>query len=151
MDQPNPVVGKYSARLVRYDCRDNHNCGSSYVEMRDHNLGQGIGQSRHYCGHETPPEFFSYGSEAQVITSIDSQTEGIKPHFKATYKAELCNRMHTEKNGLILSPLINGYYPPNLDCKIQIKTETLTKIQIYFNKFDVESSPSCQNDYLQIE
>ena len=72
MGEPNTVIGKYSARRVRYDCKDNHNCGSSFVEIRDHNLGQGVGQERHYCGHETPPQFFSYGPNAQVITSLDS-------------------------------------------------------------------------------
>ena len=66
------VIGKLSARLVKYDCNDNHNCASSFVEIRDHNLGQGVGQERHYCGHETPPQFFSHGPAAQIITSLES-------------------------------------------------------------------------------
>ena len=75
---------------MHYDCRDNHNCGSSFVEFRDRNSGQHIGQERHYCGHETPPDFFSLGSEAQVIIQIDStQKDKYPPKFDATYKAEV--------------------------------------------------------------
>ena len=151
MDSPKEAVGKYSARFVQYDCRDNHNCGSSFVEFRDHNLGQGVGQKRHYCGHETPPDFFSYGPDAQVITALDSQAEGIKPYFEAKYHAEVCNRVHSEPNGLITAPMKGGFYQPNMDCNIQIKTPVTTKIQIYFNTFDIENSENCQNDYLQIK
>ena len=44
----------------------------------------------------------------------------------------------------------DGFYPPNLDCTIEINTEKLTKIQIYFSKFDVENSQNCANDFMQI-
>ena len=72
MGDPNTVIGKYSARRVKYDCKSNHNCGASFIEIRDHNLGQSVAQERHYCGHETPPPFFSTGFEAQILTSLDS-------------------------------------------------------------------------------
>ena len=62
----------------------------------------------------------------------------------------MCNRIQTESNGIIQSPIINGYYPPNLDCTIDIQTEKLSKIQIYFSKFDVENSPNCVNDFMQV-
>jgi hypothetical protein len=55
-------------------------------------MGQSVGQERHYCGTNTPPDFFSYGPEAQIITSLDSSSDTMHPYFEATYKAELCDR-----------------------------------------------------------
>ena len=39
-------------------------------------MGQMIGQDKTYCGKETPPNFFSYGSAAQIKIQIDSETHG---------------------------------------------------------------------------
>ena len=59
-------IGTVSGTLVHFDCRDNHNCENSFVEYRDHNQGQHVGQEMHFCGHEKPNDFFSLGHEAQV-------------------------------------------------------------------------------------
>lgn len=146
-------IGTISGTLTYYDCRDNHNCGNSFVEFRDHNEGQHIGQEKHYCGHELPPDFFSYGHEAQVIIGLDSQLhDTVTPTFEASYKSELCNRVHSEYNGLIHSPRLgDNRYPPNADCTIKIQSKTQYKIQLYFDFFDLENSENCVNDYVKIK
>jgi len=91
---------------MHYGCRDNHNCGNSFVEFRDHNQGQHIGQERHYCGHETPPDFFSYGNEAQIIIALD---EGVK-----------FNRNVSTKNLIPLKSVLSGFRYFSTCCGPQI-------------------------------
>ena len=67
-------------------------------------------------------------------------------------KAETCNRVLTEYNGLILSPGYPESYPPSLDCSFKISLdEPSLKLALFFTKFDLESSANCANDYLQID
>ena len=75
-----------SASLMYYDCGDNHDCGGSFVQFKDQGLGQPIGQEKTYCGSQKPPNFFSYGSNAQVKIQLDSSVNGFVPEFKAQYK-----------------------------------------------------------------
>ena len=71
-----PQDGAMSSTKMFYSCKDNSNCEGSYVRLRDQNMGQMIGQDKTYCGKETPPNFFSYGSAAQIKIQIDSETHG---------------------------------------------------------------------------
>ena len=67
-------------------------------------------------------------------------------------KAETCNRVLTENNGLILSPGYPEAYPTSLDCSFKIVVEESTlKLALFFTKFELESSANCANDYLQID
>ena len=76
MSSCQPQEGSMSSTKMFYSCKDNSNCEGSYVRMRDQNMGQMIGQDKTYCGKETPPNFFSYGSAAQIKIQIDSETHG---------------------------------------------------------------------------
>jgi len=76
----------------------------------------------------------------------------LTPKFEASYKSELCNRIHSEQNGLISSPkLADNRYPKNADCTIQIQTTRQFKLQLYFNFFDLESSEGCANDWVKVK
>ena len=67
-------------------------------------------------------------------------------------KAETCNRVLTENNGLILSSGYLESYPPNLDCSFKINVDDSSlKLALFFAKFELESSANCANDYLQID
>ena len=67
-------------------------------------------------------------------------------------KAETCNRVLTENNGLILSPGYPETYPASLDCSFKIVVEESSlKLALFFTKFELESSANCANDYLQID
>ena len=83
-DVPNLVSGQ----LMHYDCRENHNCGGSYVRFRDSNAGQFIGQEKTYCGKTKPDDFYSLGSHAQVKISFDSTTQSTA-EFRAKYKGRI--------------------------------------------------------------
>ena len=77
-----------SGTLMHYDCRENHNCGGSYVRFRDSNAGQYIGQEKTYCGKTKPDDFYSLGSHAQVKISFDSTTQSTA-EFRAKYKGPI--------------------------------------------------------------
>ena len=77
-----------SGTLMHYDCRENHNCGGSYVRFRDSNAGQFIGQEKTYCGKTKPDDFYSLGSHAQVKISFDSTTQSTA-EFRAKYKGRI--------------------------------------------------------------
>ena len=67
-------------------------------------------------------------------------------------KAETCNRVLTENNGLILSPGYPESYPASLDCSFKIVVEESSlKLALFFSKFELESSANCANDYVQID
>lgn len=96
-----PQEGAISSTKMFYSCKDNSNCEGSYVRLRDQNMGQMIGQDKTYCGKETPPNFFSYGSAAQIKIQIDSETHGKKismgdGNLSPTYK----NYLNTPKFGV---------------------------------------------------
>ena len=138
---------------MHYDCRDNHDCGGSYVQIRDENKGQTIGQERSYCGRQTPPEFFSLGPRAGIKIQMDSTAKMTgSPEFRATFKAERCNRIHSEPNGVILSPGYPYQYPMDVNCQININLEEIDrKISIFFVAFELEKSSNCASDWLKID
>ena len=138
---------------MHYDCRDNHDCGGSYVQIRDENKGQTIGQERSYCGRQTPPEFFSLGPRAGIKIQMDSTAKmSGTPEFRATFKAERCNRIHSEPNGVILSPGYPYQYPLDVNCQININLEEIDrKIAIFFAVFELEKSSNCESDWLKID
>ena len=143
----------YKATLMHYDCRDNHDCGGSYVQFRDANKGQTIGQERSYCGRQTPPEFFSFGPRAGIKIQMDSTAKmSGSPEFRATFKAEICNRIHSEPNGVILSPGYPYQYPMDVNCQININLEEIDrKLGIFFVTFELEKSSDCVSDWLKID
>ena len=114
-------------------------------QVSNQNMGQMIGQDKTYCGKETPPNFFSYGSAAQIKIQIDSETHGlvpefrakIKPEFKPEFKAEICDRIYTDTLGVIFSPNHPDLYPNQLDCTIQISLkDPQLKIQVRDSRTD---------------
>ena len=141
-----------SASIMLFNCGDNHDCGGSFVQFKDSGLGHPIGQEKTYCGSQTPQNFFSYGEEAQVKIQLDSSANGFVPEFRARVQSEVCNREHNEQSDIVLSPGFPHQYPPNVDCTITIKvSDSLLTLQIFFDKFEMENSNNCVNDWLQID
>ena len=145
--------GLESGTLMHYDCRENHNCGGSFVQIKDAVPGNMIGQETSFCGNKKPDEFYSLGNHVQIKIEFDSTTSSTA-EFRAKYKAEKCNRIHYEPNGPIISPgyLDQNLYAPNLDCLIQIKLDdNQLKIGLFFLTFELEDSTNCVSDYLRID
>ena len=136
------------ASLVHYDCRDNHNCGGSFVNIRDKTQGQLVGQSISYCGRERPEDFYSIGRNAEIRIQVDSTslTNTGPPEYRAKIIAERCNRILTEENGFIASPGYPYQYPKDIDCTIELKVDVESVISIFFVEFELENSQNCESD-----
>ena len=76
--------------IMYYNCGDNDDCGGSFVQFKDQALGVPVGQEKTYCGSKTPPNFFSYGPNAQVKIQLDSSVNGFVPEFHATITVIFC-------------------------------------------------------------
>ena len=140
-----------SASLVHYNCLDNDDCGSAFVQMSDGNFGM-IQQKKTYCGRDKPDNFYSIGNKMSIKVQVSSPQPGIKYQFKAQYKAERCSRVHTESNGVIFSPSYPGQYPPSVECQIEIQLkDSALQLAIFFSDFELEESNQCVNDYVQID
>ncbi|XP_035210870.1 cubilin-like isoform X2 [Stegodyphus dumicola] len=64
-----------------------------------------------------------------------------------------CNKIYYEKEFYIESPGFPRYYPNDLDCQLVIRRyrPSICKIDIRFLDFDVEESPGCVYDFLQLD
>lgn len=72
--------------------------------------------------------------------------------YRIKYRSEICNRIHSEQNGVIISPAYPDVYPPSMDCLIKIQLEDINlKLAIFFSKFELENSQNCNSDYVQID
>ena len=137
--------------MANYNCLDNDDCGSSFVQMSDANFGM-IQQKKTYCGRDKPDNFYSIGNKMSIKVQVSSPQPGVKYQFKAQYKAERCNRVHTENNGIILSPSYPGQYPPSVECQIEIQLkDSALKLVLSFTDFELENSNECVADYLQVD
>ena len=94
--------------------------------------------------------FYSFGDRAEIKIALDSYTgpSGQKtPEFITKYKAEICNREHTEANGVVLSPNYPNLYPNSMDCLIKLAMpDAFLKISLFFASFQLESSANCISD-----
>ena len=63
-----------------------------------------------------------------------------------------CDYVFTDKEFVIRSENFNKSYPNNLECSYFVKRNTsrVCYLELTFIKFDVEASPECQYDYLEI-
>ena len=77
--------GLESGTLMHYDCRENHNCGGSFVQIKDAVPGNMIGQETSFCGNKKPDEFYSLGNHVQIKIEFDSTTSS-SAEFRAKYK-----------------------------------------------------------------
>lgn len=61
-----------------------------------------------------------------------------------------CGGSYLSEAGTISSPSYPDSYPLNAECVWEINTSPGNRISLTFSDFDIESSPSCDRDYLEI-
>lgn len=64
----------------------------------------------------------------------------------------LCDYCQREQRGQLSSPNYPQQYGPNTRCTYRIEpVPGHCQVEMYFHDFDVESSPGCEKDYLEID
>ncbi|RWS20274.1 cubilin-like protein, partial [Leptotrombidium deliense] len=81
--------------------------------------------------------------------------EPIQPKKEPTEEPigrQMCDYSYHDKSFTIHSENISNMYPNNLHCNYVIKknTSSVCYLEFTFLKFDVEASPQCQFDYLEV-
>ncbi|GFT66543.1 uncharacterized protein NPIL_45891, partial [Nephila pilipes] len=64
-----------------------------------------------------------------------------------------CSKIYYEKEFYLESPGFPNYYSNDLDCQLVIRRyrPSICKMDIRFLDFDVEDSPGCVYDFLQLD
>ena len=73
--------------------------------------------------------------------------------FYAIYSAgvETCGGTIRDAQGRIMSPgFTSGAYPPNLECMWTLMASPGNKVEAWFNTMELEDTPDCSKDYLEI-
>lgn len=61
-----------------------------------------------------------------------------------------CGGEYFSISGTIASPMYPESYPINSECIWQLKTSPGNRIRLTFSVFEIETSPNCDSDYLEI-
>lgn len=131
------------------ESNSNRSCGSSYLRVYN---GDDINAPLidEYCGKKAPPMIVSQGSVITVfLGSYMNYTIG---YFTAHYSplSEACGGELTSEEGTLASPNYPRSYPNSANCEWTLITSPGNKVYVVFEKFDVEYSEQCNEDYLEI-
>ncbi|KAG1664200.1 Cubilin [Nymphon striatum] len=131
-----------------------------------------LANDRKYCGNQLRGSKlvlkFEKGMEAGFRFVTDNRTAS--PGFIGSYKqvscqpekniastdpseTSTCNKVIKSYESELRSPEYPERYPNSKDCKYTVKRRdsNICKLQMVFDKFDIEESPGCDFDYLSID
>ncbi|KZS21868.1 Tolloid 2-like protein, partial [Daphnia magna] len=122
------------------------NCVYDYVEIREGNTPQSplIGR---YCSRNVPLPVLSQGN--QLFVRFKSDFSVASSGFRARYET-VCGGTWTESSGMIQSPNFPSPYPASKQCVYVIALDPGKAVRLDFLTFDVEGSPDCRYDYVEI-
>ncbi|KAG6453574.1 hypothetical protein O3G_MSEX008219 [Manduca sexta] len=127
----------------------NQTCQSSFIRVYDGDdkLAPLINE---YCGRKIPPMIVSAGSA--ITVELGTYGNNIEGHFSAHYTplSNACGGTLTSEEGTIASPNYPRPYPADAHCEWILKTSPGNKVYITFERFDLEESEGCNEDYLEV-
>lgn len=127
----------------------NRNCPSSFLRVLDGDDTNAplIGE---YCGRKVPPMIVSHGSALTI--EFGSYTGKIAGMFAASYSpvSNTCGGALISEEGTIASPNYPRPYPVNTDCEWTLKTSSGNTAYVQFERFDLEFSEGCNEDYVEV-
>ncbi|XP_057337332.1 cubilin-like isoform X2 [Microplitis mediator] len=123
-------------------------CEEHYLRVYE---GEGIsGPLRgSWCSSKAPAPIVSNGNVLTVHLVSSFASDDM---FQATYSVlnSACGGSYLSEAGTISSPSYPDSYPLNAECVWELNTSPGNRISLTFSDFDIESSPSCNRDYLEI-
>ena len=80
-----------------------------------------------------------------------ASTSGQSNQTNHFYRAP-CFQLFTDQKFVLSSDLVNGTYRENLECLFTIRrfSSKVCYLEMHFRQFDLEASPDCQYDYVEI-
>ncbi|XP_069007315.1 cubilin [Embiotoca jacksoni] len=124
-------------------------CSFDFVEIRDggYEVSPLIGK---FCADQGPPVLVSHSNRLWVRFRSDSMftRRGFFAHWDGTQTG--CGGTLTTPSGGFSSPNYPLPYHPNVECYWTIRTNQGSQLQLSFSDFHLESSSSCDFDYLEV-
>uniref|UniRef100_A0A8C6WU56 CUB domain-containing protein n=1 Tax=Neogobius melanostomus TaxID=47308 RepID=A0A8C6WU56_9GOBI len=119
------------------------NCNFDYVEDGGYENSPLIGR---WCGTSRPPVLVSHSNRFWVRFRTDSSVtrRGFTAHWDG------CGGSMTSASGGFSSPGYPLPYHPNAECYWSIRTSPGSKLLLSFSDFHLETSSSCNFDYLAV-
>lgn len=129
------------------------------VRGRQVECGPNIGQTTTTSLNRAPVLSFkpsirsSSDQSSPLLLSLSSSK--LSPYDRDEYSSNLpfCDRIFTTESFTLTSPNHPANYPNNLYCQYTIRrpSSSVCAIDVTFVNFDLEESPICSNDYLEID
>ncbi|KAM9307657.1 cubilin [Gastrophryne carolinensis] len=132
----------------QFHIEPSENCSSSYLELRD---GADSNQRllAKLCGNTLPVTYKSLKTAMYLRFRTDSRNPRLG--FKAQYSIASCGGTLFGQSGVIQSP---GHpsknYSDSFSCNWSFNGPTGHYLNISFESLDLQSSPNCSNDYIEI-
>ncbi|XP_043273312.1 cubilin-like [Venturia canescens] len=125
-------------------------CTNHYVALYE---GEGINSGSElgkWCSNKTPLPVTSTGNALTV--HLYSEYGFTDERFGAVYSVlnSACGGEYRAVSGTLASPMYPQSYPVNAECIWQLKVAPGNRISLSFSQFNIETSPNCDRDYLEI-
>ncbi|CAK1578706.1 unnamed protein product [Parnassius mnemosyne] len=127
----------------------NRACPSTYLRVLDGD-DDNSPLIDEFCGNKIPPMIVSHGSAMTIKlgTYVGNITGKFSAHYSTLTSA--CGGVLTSEEGTIASPNYPQSYPFGSDCEWILSTSPGNRVYITFEKFDIEYSEGCNEDYLEV-
>ncbi|KAJ6666688.1 hypothetical protein lerEdw1_020412 [Lerista edwardsae] len=130
------------------DIAPSPNCELSYLELRD-GADSSAPVIAKLCGNSLPSTQRSSGAALYVRFRSDGTVT--RAGFSAKYSRAVCGGTLTGQNGFIESiGFPDRHYPDNLLCEWFLHGPMDHSLTISFEALDIQNSPDCINDYVEI-
>lgn len=129
-------------------------CDRDYIVIRNgkYPSSPAIGK---FCGTYTPSEITSMSSDIWIEFHSDDSSDGSRRGFRLTVEQVTggCGGIIHRKYGQLASPpsTESSRYPHNTECVWTIESVPgYTTNVVFFDRFDIENSTNCTNDYVEV-
>ncbi|KAK0071942.1 hypothetical protein PV325_012125 [Microctonus aethiopoides] len=102
-----------------------------------------------WCQNKVPPPIVSNGNALTVhLVSMYSSDDTFEASYSVLNSA--CGGNYYSESGTLTSPMYPDSYPLNVECIWILNTAPGNQISVIFSEFNLEVSPNCDKDYLEI-
>ncbi|XP_048223975.1 LOW QUALITY PROTEIN: cubilin [Perognathus longimembris pacificus] len=147
--QAQPPYNHITLSFVNFEIQNSNNCTKDFIEIFDGDFYDAPSRGR-YCGMSLPHPITSFGSALTLRFISDStlSNEGFQLLYAPSTSA--CGGNLHMAEGIFDSPGYPDVYPPNVECVWNIVSSPGNQLQLSFISFQLEDSPNCRKDFLEI-
>ncbi|XP_075164329.1 cubilin [Haematobia irritans] len=136
-----------------FNLEESVDCSYDYVEIYDTlNIGEGVIPLGRFCDAHKPESFLSHsrGLTVKFVSDSTDSMDGFEFEYEFVDGKNQCNGNIHSSTGKLNTPNWPGNYTEDLDCTWIINTPPGTQLELQVERFDLEPSTNCSNDWLEI-